>query len=106
MIDVHFDRSAYRLRVQGHACSAPYGQDLVCAGVSALVATLGAVICEYAAAEIASDVEVRIAPGDTEISCKPKDGEERSVAAVYHTVVTGLQCMAAEYPEYVRCTVV
>ena len=40
MIQVIYDPEGCRLELQGHAGSAPWGQDLICAGVSTLALSL------------------------------------------------------------------
>lgn len=38
-IQIGKEKNLYKLRVKGHADSAPYGEDLICAGISTLTFT-------------------------------------------------------------------
>ena len=87
--------SGYCLRVTGHANTAPHGQDLVCAAVSALVCTLGE---NLRIAEKAGHLEklfLRLESGDAEILCKPKAAYEREVRAWYLFVCRGLEALGS-----------
>jgi uncharacterized protein YsxB (DUF464 family) len=92
------DGQVTRLRVTGHAGAAPPGEDLVCAGASALVETL------------ALGLE-RVVPGDARWTVEPGhadfrfDGQDPRQAAVVDTIVAGLEDLAASYPKFVRIRV-
>jgi len=86
------------LRVWGHACSAPAGQDLVCAGVSALVITLCSRVKELERAGAASPRELTASPGYASIRCEEGSGQLREA---FDTVTAGLRLLSGAYPEYV-----
>lgn len=90
MIEIKVDSSdafkTYIMTVKGHAGMAPYGQDIVCAGVSSLVQTL---------ALYADHVEMR--PGDVFLSGK---GAEQYEA--FLVIMNGLKGVADAYPEAVN----
>ena len=79
-----------RLHVHGHAGTAPYGEDLVCAAVSAVVQTaaLGLARLDRMAAA------ARVRDGD--LSWQGESGEAGQV--ILETCVLGLQDIAASYP--------
>jgi len=87
------DGKIVSLRVSGHAESAPYGEDLVCALVSGV--TFG--LCN-AANEICGIEDFEI--GDNMISIKIKDPDEIS-EAVMRTGLIQLQT-AAEQSKYLK----
>lgn len=86
------------LAVTGHARAAPYGQDIVCAGVSALVQAFSA------AAEAFTDdrLEAREEPGRAVYSWAREP--TRELALLIDSLYLGLCRMAESYPEYISVT--
>ena len=81
MIEAVYDRDALTLCIKGHANYAPYGQDIVCAGVSTLVYTLiNGCRCEI----IGETVRVK---------------DDRRV---YDAVLQGLQMISEKFPKNLR----
>ncbi len=102
MIDISYCPSLCSVRILGHAGSAPKGEDLVCAAVTALAQTLAANVQELAAHGVLADKQVYLMPGLAEIRCTPRQ-EFRSVAVlVFDVVCTGLEKLAQTYPRYLR----
>lgn len=81
----------WELRVSGHAGTAPYGRDLVCAAVTALVCALAKYVSEQ---ELEESPTLRLESGDAEITARGKD-----LAPAFETVCAGLKLLAKEYPE-------
>ena len=75
--------------LEGHANSAPYGKDLVCAAVSALMLTLAANMEGKEAAKIV------LQPGNSRISCTPDE------APIFDCICLGFEMLARRFPEYV-----
>ena len=73
-----------RLSVEGHAGAGPRGQDIICAGVSALVIAL-----ERAAPGIVGDGFALFAGGEE---------------AAYRVIAGGLSALAERYPEHIKMT--
>ncbi|MEN9819537.1 MAG: hypothetical protein RL379_315 [Bacillota bacterium] len=96
MIQVNIIRSNERYRmmkVTGHANSAPYGEDLVCAAVSAVM-TGGMNALNLKA------VKVKNIEGLSEIQVtNPQDQANQSVI---HVLAIQLQTIANDYPKYIR----
>lgn len=96
MIHIRYkiDKDECILRVNGHAEYAPKGQDIVCAGVSALCMAL------YRA----------VAVSDTIVQCMTDDGvldlrateQGSDVRAMYAMAVLGFNEIAAQYPDFVQ----
>jgi uncharacterized protein YsxB (DUF464 family) len=84
----------WELRVSGHAGTAPYGKDLVCAAATALVCALAKYVSEQEPEEAPT---LRLEPGDAEITAKGKQ-----LAPAFETVCAGLELLAEAYPENVR----
>ncbi len=106
MITVKFiedDRGCIRLTIKGHSGAAPYGQDLICAGVTALT---------YAAAQAAQSLHERgkiretpmvcLNPGDAQIAVIPAEGHHSEVRASLWTVQCGLMALAESYPQHIE----
>ena len=91
MIEIRYSPSVRRLRVYGHANAGEYGHDLVCAGVSALVLTLG-----QALSEITNDADIDIREGEADIVCTRKD---YVIDFLFATIAGGLRCLAENYPQ-------
>lgn len=81
------------LAVKGHADSAPYGEDLVCAAVSAIV--LGG-----ANALHEEDYSFKVEEGYVQIKRK-KDISQRD-EIVIETMLTQLESLASSYPKNVK----
>lgn len=85
-----------RLTVSGHAESGPYGADIVCAAVSALVETLGLGL--QTVAGIDRGVDIR--PGFSDF-CFPRDMDAPTLAVVA-TILTGLKDISQSHGAYVQ----
>ena len=100
MICVRYEREQYRLTAKGHACSAPYGTDLVCAAVSMLLHTLERMAWKLECADQAEAFSA-LYPGDGTVRCVPKAGSEAAVHWVMDTVASGLELLAEDFGDYV-----
>ena len=106
MIEVHVRRSAdgsiAEIRVTGHAGFANPGEDIVCAGVSALVVTTLIGLKRVAR----HPHEGRATAG--RMHCRVKTGGTPESAlkaqAILETTLLGLQDIAKDYHQYVRIT--
>ena len=99
MIQVAYERESHRLTVKGHAQSAVKGKDLICAAVSTLVFTLAQNIYELEDKGFLTEHVVKLDEGDAELAC---DGQyHRCYKLVFDTICTGLELLAAEYPDNV-----
>ncbi|MBM3910010.1 MAG: ribosomal-processing cysteine protease Prp [Firmicutes bacterium] len=88
------NKKFYRMmKVTGHANSAPYGEDLVCAAVSAVM-TGGINALDLQA------VKVKNTEGLSEIQITNLQNLENQ--AVLQVLMTQLQTIANDYPKYIR----
>ena len=95
--------SGTSLELKGHAGSAPYGQDLVCAGVSTLVYALAQRLTELdrqGALELPP--KLRLEPGDAVISATAKKEFEPEVQGDFCLIFSGLKLLEKNYPEMVQ----
>ena len=82
----------YRLYVKGHADYAP-GNDIVCAGVSALIGALVGYAKQNSACR---HLRCSMQPGEVFLSCRG------GLGAGFDMIVGGLAAIAASYPDHVR----
>lgn len=100
MIQAYYTRRHDRLEleVSGHAGAGAKGQDIVCAGVSALTETL-AIYSEGAGYR----VQIEREPGK---SCIRYDGLlPVALTEIFDMTFTGLELISAKYPAFVRCEI-
>jgi len=103
MIRVAYSRQALWLRVEGHAESGPYGRDLVCAAVSALILTLGEAFRSLEAEEKLEDLGQDLDRGRAYLRCKPLDPFRPEAETALTTVIRGLRCLEKLYPGFLSC---
>lgn len=95
---IHVTIAPESLSVTGHAKAAPYGQDIVCAGVSVLVQTF-----ERSAREFTTDkTSASLEEGDAMITWPRAPTKELRV--LIDSAVLGLTWLAETYPEYISVT--
>ena len=95
MIQITFCRGARRVAVEGHARFAAPGQDIVCAGVSALTQALIDASADYNGA-------VQEKPnGDIFVQCSPDPGREAECDAMLRAILLGYRSIASDYPGFV-----
>lgn len=101
MITVRFEGTA--LTLQGHASSAPYGQDLVCAAVSALVYALAQRLTDLEKqGALEQPPEICLASGNARISAVAKEKYQREVSEDFQLICSGLKLLQTHYPEGVQ----
>lgn len=99
MTKVLYEPKKFHIRIEGHAGGAPKGEDLVCAGISALgFALLLAAGEEDYNAEIVTDSD----SGIMDVKCRPSGLYGRDHCGVMmETIAGGLELIAGQYPEYI-----
>lgn len=101
MITVDLDGTT--LSIQGHAGAAPYGQDLVCAAVSALAYALATRLTELEQQDALKEPPViRLLSGNALISAVPKEAYIRELAEAFRVVAGGLHLLAEYYPNQLQ----
>lgn len=91
--------NTHTLSVRGHANYDKYGNDIVCAGVSALVQALMGWIENKP--YITTDC-INIGDGEVIIECQ--GGED--VAAVFYMTAIGVEQIATNYPQHVHIDII
>ena len=91
------------LNLQGHAGSGPYGQDLVCAAVTALVYALAQRLQQWEQKGALEDpAEIQLGSGKAQISAIPKGDYEAQVTEDFCLISGGLKFLETHYPERIR----
>lgn len=85
--------------VNGHAGAGDYGQDLVCAAVSALTLTLASAARALKRQRLR---EIYVEPGQASIRCLPGLGGRRDAETVFFAAGVGFSRLAQLYPEFIR----
>ena len=88
--------------VSGHADTAPYGYDIVCASVSSLVLATINGLEEYAQIDSKATVE----NGMTKFQAVTSDSTQSTQAqAIMHTFYLAMVGLEDEYPDFIEVTV-
>lgn len=96
------DGTIARLEVNGHANYADYGEDIVCAGVSALVETALIGLRQvaqhpYEGEAVSGRMYCKVQTGGT-----PESAARAQV--ILETTLLGLRDIAKDYPQFIRVT--
>lgn len=89
------------MTVQGHADSAEYGRDLVCAAVSALAYTIAANAAILRDNKTARSATIILDPGDVDVRVNPRALYRGRVRRIFSAVCNGFQLLANQYPQNV-----
>ena len=95
------DGRVVRVDASGHAESAAYGEDLVCAAASVLLQSLWLGLTHV----VGITVDGGWTSGDLRMSITDADAERIDVAALMQTALRSLEALAHEHPKNVRVTV-
>nr|DAI75720.1 MAG TPA: YsxB-like protein [Caudoviricetes sp.] len=98
MVEIVYYRRYHRVTVKGHAGTAPAGEDLVCAAVSALCCTLAENVAQLHRLRKVTEPEIRLENGDAEISCVPVDGYQSGIRIIFEAVCIGFALLSGKYP--------
>ena len=102
MIEITYDRSNNRVRILCHAGTGENGEDVVCAGVSALAQTLAANVRHWqASGKLKKEADISLSDGEGLISWEPKHGYEAATRQIAVAICAGFELIAVELPQYV-----
>lgn len=99
MIEIHFN--GLKVTASGHAGFAPRGQDIVCAGVSILLAAAAETAARMRRDGLLEECTVRLEPGDAEIAMKPTPEGSAKAEAVMEMLRAGAELLEDGYGQYV-----
>lgn len=104
MIKITYYPKFHQLTIEGHADSAPKGEDLICAGVSALWHTLAANAMGWKDQGHLMDLRVKEIEGYCQLSYCPKSRYANILGTITGSITVGLELLARNYPENIRFT--
>lgn len=98
MIKICFfrNRKTLGLQIKGHAGYNP-GNDIVCAGISAIACSLAGYLCQKAEKKL---LTLRVESGDAEIQAK----RNRQTAGAFRMAETGFLQIEEQYGGYIQVT--
>ena len=99
-----YEKRARRLRleIRGHADTAPRGEDLICAGVSALALTAGkSAQLLHSRGLLTRRPLVRLESGNALVIATARSGCECEALMAFWTVQVGIHALAQLYPDHV-----
>lgn len=100
MTTINYDRDNYRLEINGHAGSAPPGEDLVCSAVTSLAVALTARCEDVPQYEPA--IYTNQPNGIVIVACNPERRFKTRCREMMDTVFAGYEQLANFYPEFIR----
>ncbi len=102
MIKINYEPNFLKLTVKGHAGAEKKGEDVICAGVSAIVGTLAAAVENmFNGGAIKEGYKLRLKDGEACISVRAKEGYKATVRLNFDNIILGLRLIAEKYPEHV-----
>ena len=105
MIKISYNQKKRELKVKGHSNDAPYGEDLICAGISTLTVALACALKDAKRQGfIEEDMIMDFESGDTHIKVKPTEGNEPIVDTIFTTILNGYDAMSISFPRNVSFT--
>lgn len=96
-------RDCLDLELTGHANSASYGRDLVCASASILAYTVAqSAISMEQRHELREPPDISLDPGNSHIRLLPTAQRYHDCVQLFAFAHTGYRLLAHKYPDYVR----
>lgn len=100
MINIIFKPKTLELEIEGHAKHGEKGEDIVCAAISTLFYTLGETL-NQSSNMLIKPIVFKDEDGKGYLACKPKKEYGGNIACMYHTILTGMELVANNYPKNV-----
>ena len=103
MITIKYEHkdNRFNLCVDGHATSAPKGEDVICAGVSTLTITLAQALTEHSP-EWLDKCVIRTMEGHSTFEIVAKKDKHYKVSIIFDTILAGYQLMWNTFPDYIQ----
>ena len=99
MTTIRMDWKSLELTADGHAGGGTIGQDIICAGISAIIHSLAQYLLRY---EHMMWPVIRLHPGASYIRGRPIPGYKRRTREAFRQAMDGLMILAEQYPNNVR----
>lgn len=94
-------KGRYAIKAEGHACYAEPGRDIVCAGVSVLLQSLGMYL-ESTEGLGFKIIENTQEPGCINVEVELEDKDNNVIPNLFYMTISGLEATANTYPDYVK----
>lgn len=93
-VDITYSDNLLDIIIDGHSGYADYGNDIVCAGVSAIT---------YAAMSVLDDfnADIDISDGHCHIQARYTDDEQDYFDGVVEMIMSGYMAISEKYPDFV-----
>ncbi len=99
MTTIRMSWKALELKAEGHAGGGDYGQDIICAGVSAIIQSLAQYLLRYSHTMWPV---IRLEPGSSYIRGRPIPGARKRTREAFRQAMDGLQMIADQHPQNVK----
>ena len=100
MTTVHLDPDAYKLELTGHACDGKAGEDLTCAGASALAFAL--LNAAKDREDYHADVYMDWNDAAILVQCYPEEGVEAECAEMFRVIMHGYAVLKQRKPDHIK----
>lgn len=101
MTKITYNVAEFSLLLNGHAGYAPAGQDIVCAGISALIQTVPQSLRSRG---IRYFLDLGEPEGHVSIKAFPAVEQRYPCMVIFETIAEGFKLLAENYPDYVEYT--
>ena len=98
MTKIRMDWRRMELTAEGHAGAGEHGEDIVCAGISAIITALGQYMLRY---ELVMRPALSLRGGESKIRGRPIPGWKTRTREAFRQACDGLMIMAESYPDHV-----
>ena len=99
MTNIKYSPKECSITFKGHSGYAEIGKDIVCAGISSLFFALYRSLHDRG---IVSFADLNSSEGYAQIRAYPSAKERHTCVVMFETIITGLELMAQNYPDYVK----
>ncbi len=90
------------ISIEGHSGLAKPGEDIVCAGISALAYTLLNCLLDEEASENIKFIKKHICDGYMYIEFKPFCYSKSRISGIVDALITGFLMLEENYPDYIK----
>lgn len=104
MIEIVYYPKFNQITVEGHAGTAPKGEDLVCAAVSGIWHTLAVNAMAWKDQGYLLDLRIKEIEGYAQVSYAPRSRYANILATITGAICLGLEALARDYPENITYT--
>lgn len=101
-VKISHDSGRFEISVAGHSGYAPSGQDIVCAGISALSQTAAQMFAKMEAEGDLKEFSLEMQSGELHLFAVACKSYEAKAAVIYEYFCEGAGLIAQNYPDFLR----